>query len=68
FDTFARKIIRVRPGTVIPLDVDRSGTKVVVNVRIGVRPEDFPFPLPDPNDQPPMPPQDDLLPPLDLKK
>lgn len=64
FDSFAKKIIRIRPGTVIPLDVTRDGHSVVVKVKVGVRPEDFPFPLPDLDAMPPTDPPDHLLPPL----
>jgi len=46
FDTFARKIIRIRPGTVVPLEVHRDGETVTLKIRIGLRPEDYPFPLP----------------------
>jgi predicted metalloprotease with PDZ domain len=55
FDAFAKKIIRIRPGTVVPLDIMRDGNNMVIKVRIGIRPDDFPFPLPD-SDDPPMPP------------
>lgn len=50
FETFAKKIVRIRPGTVIPLDVQRASKNMVIKVRIGVRPDDFPFPLPDQED------------------
>ena len=63
FDTFARKIIRIRPGTIVPLDVQRGAERLVIKVRIGVRPEDFPYPLPDPQEQP-NDPQLNLPPPL----
>lgn len=55
FDSFAKKIIRYRPGTIVPLDVQRDGTTMIIKVKIGIRPDDFPFPLPDPGDQPPTP-------------
>jgi predicted metalloprotease with PDZ domain len=64
FDTFAKKIIRVRPGSIVPLDVMRGTEGVVVRVKIGVRPEDFPFPLPDPDEKAPQLPSDPLPPPL----
>ncbi len=66
FDTFAKKIIRIRPGTVIPLEIQRGETSLVVKVKIGVRPDDFPYPLPEPEDPSLMPQieqQPDLPPP-----
>ncbi len=64
FDGFAKRIIRVRPGTLVPLEVMRDGRNLAIKVRIGARPDDFPFPLPDLDDRPPMPSLPDLpLPP-----
>ena len=65
FNTFAKSIIRIRPGTVIPVEVQRGSERVMLKVRIGIRPDDFPYPLPD-IDERPATPLDDLLP--DLKK
>src|SRR5262245_47109700 len=45
FDGFAKKIIRIRPGSIIPVDIQRDGSSLTVKVRIGIRPDDFPFPL-----------------------
>ncbi len=47
FDTFAKRIVRIRPGTVVPLEVERGDARLVIKVRIAARPEDFPFPLPE---------------------
>jgi predicted metalloprotease with PDZ domain len=58
FDTFAKRIIRIRPGTVVPLDIQRGSANLVIKVKIGVRPDDFPYPLPEPEDQS-IPPQND---------
>lgn len=46
FDTFAKMIVRVRPGTIVPLDVRRASENIVIKVKLGLRPDDFPFPLP----------------------
>lgn len=62
FDVFAKKIIRIRPGTIVPLDVMRDGNNLTIKVKIGIRPDDFPFPLPEIDERPPMLP--DLIPPL----
>jgi predicted metalloprotease with PDZ domain len=56
FDGFAKRIIRIRPGTIVPLDVQRDGNNLTIKVKIGIRPDDFPFPLPDIDDQPIPPP------------
>jgi len=60
FESFAAKIIRIRPGTLVPLEVRRGSETLTIKVCIGVRPEDFPYPLPM---QEVQPPQEDLLPP-----
>jgi len=54
FDVFARKIVRMRPGTVVPVDILRGQDRIVIKVRLGVRPDDFPYALPDPELQVPM--------------
>lgn len=59
FTTFAQRIVRYRPGTVIPLNVERGGMNLVIKVKLGVRPDDFPYPLPEPEL---TEPQNDLLP------
>lgn len=66
FDGFAKRIIRIRPGTVVPLDIRRDGLDITVKVKIGLRPDDFPFPLPDLDDRsrPPDLPDLPLPPPL----
>jgi len=46
FDIFAKKIMRLRPGTLIPLEIKRGEERLVVKVRLGVRPDDFPYPIP----------------------
>lgn len=61
FGVFATKIIRIRPGTVVPVEVYRGAHTVTLKVKIGLRPEDFPYALPDLRD--PNMPQDELLPP-----
>jgi predicted metalloprotease with PDZ domain len=67
FDSFAKKIIRIRPGDVVPVDVQRNGQNIVIKVKIGIRPDDFPYPLPDLEDKPMIEPG--LPPPLlDLPK
>jgi S1-C subfamily serine protease len=48
FDNFARRIIRCRPGAVVPLEVKRGPDNVTLKVKLGTRPEDFPYPLPAP--------------------
>ena len=63
FESFAKKIIRIRPGTIVPLEVMRDGSNLTIKVRIGIRPDDFPFPLPDPDDRPPTPLPDLPIPP-----
>ena len=49
YDSFAKTIIRSRPGTVIPLEIDRGSQRLIVKVRLGLRPDDFPVPLPEPD-------------------
>lgn len=65
FSNFAKNILRIRPGTVIPVEVQRGSERLTLKVKIGVRPDDFPYPLPDLEERPAIP-LDDLLP--DLKK
>lgn len=57
FDQFARKIVRLRAGTVVPLEVQRGEERLVIKVKLGVRPEEFPYPLPtqEENGQPDLP-------------
>lgn len=57
FRNFSQKIVRVRPGTVVPMEIQRDSQKLLIKVKIGVRPDDFPYPLMDPDDMPLM---DDL--------
>ena len=66
FTTFARNIIRIRPGTMVPIEVQRGSERFTLRIKIGIRPEDFPYPLPTLEDGPPTLP-DDPIPP-DLKK
>jgi serine protease Do len=47
YEAFPRKIIAMRPGTVIPLEVQRGSERLTIKVKLGVRPDDFPFPLPE---------------------
>jgi hypothetical protein len=54
FQNFSKKIVRIRPGTIVPMEVQREAQKLVIKVRIGVRPDDFPYPLIDPEDTPPL--------------
>jgi S1-C subfamily serine protease len=61
FQTFAKKIIRIRPGTLVPIEVKRGEETVMLKLKIGVRPEDFPYPLPDLENKP-----DDSIPPPQL--
>lgn len=60
FDIFAKKIVRIRPGTIIPLDVIRDGQSLIVKVRLGVRPDDFPYPVPGPENEPDLPVPNDV--------
>ncbi len=50
YTSFAATIIRARPGTIVPLEVERGSQRLIVKVRLGLRPEDFPVPLPDPDE------------------
>ena len=63
FGTFAKAIIRIRPGTVVPLDLQRGSEQLTIKIKIGVRPEDFPFPIPEPDGQTLPDLQPDLPPP-----
>jgi predicted metalloprotease with PDZ domain len=62
FDTFAKKIVRIRPGTVVPVQVQRDGENLTIKLKIGLRPDDFPYALPDIEDNP-LPPFDQPPPP-----
>jgi len=64
FDQFAKKIVRLRAGTVVPLEVQRGEERVVIKVKLGVRPEEFPYPLPTQEDQNQPDPVPNLPPPL----
>jgi S1-C subfamily serine protease len=61
FEAFPLKIIRIRPGTIVPIEVQRDADTVMIKLKIGLRPEDYPFPLPTspmnvvPGDVPPPP-------------
>ena len=59
FELFAKKIIRIRPGTVVPVEIHRGAKTMTLKVKIGLRPEDFPYALPNSEEQP-LPNLDDL--------
>jgi predicted metalloprotease with PDZ domain len=63
YDSFAKTIIRARPGTVVPLEIERGSQRLIVKVRLGVRPEDFPVPLPEPDETLPQLDVQDAIPP-----
>jgi S1-C subfamily serine protease len=65
YENFPRTIVKARPGTIVPLEVERNSQRLIVKVRLGVRPEDFPTPLPEPEDSLPPANQDEVIP---LKK
>jgi serine protease Do len=44
---FVKLIVRTRPGSIVPTEVLREGRKLTIKLKVGVRPEDFPYPLPD---------------------
>jgi|SRR5262245_14154138 len=52
-EDFVRRIVRTRPGTVLDFQIQRGNEKKTLKVKVGVRPEDFPFPLPEPEDPEP---------------
>ena len=58
FESFAKRIIRIRPGTVVPIEVQRDGETVSLKIKIGLRPDDYPFPLPTLENNPPLGPND----------
>ena len=60
FTNFAKTIIRVRPGTVVPVDVQRGNERLTLKIKIGIRPDDFPYPLPDLEERPPVYPEERL--------
>lgn len=45
-NAFVLKIVRLRPGTTVPVELRRGDMTMTLKVRIGARPEDFPYPLP----------------------
>jgi S1-C subfamily serine protease len=51
-DRFVKMIIRTRPNTVIPMEIRRGDKTMTIKVKIGLRPDDFPFPLPNLEDEP----------------
>ena len=58
-DGFVRMIVRTRPGTVTDVEVRRGDATLMLKVKVGSRPGDFPFPVPqpaDPNSPIPFPP------------
>src|SRR5262249_22156923 len=40
---FQVQVIRTRPGTVVEADVQRGTEKLKLKIKVGVRPDDFPF-------------------------
>jgi S1-C subfamily serine protease len=62
FRSFAKSIIRIRPGTIVPVEVQRGSERISLKVKIGARPEDFPSPLPNLEDRPPQNQPDDPIP------
>jgi S1-C subfamily serine protease len=55
YESFPRTIVRMRPGTVIPIEVQRGSQHLTLKVKLGARPEDFPYPLPEADATQPQP-------------
>ena len=49
---FIKTIVRTRPGTVVPVEILREEKRMTLKVKMGARPDDFPFPLPELDDAP----------------
>ena len=56
FENFPRRIIRYRPGTIVPVEILRGNKTLAMKVTIGLRPDDYPYPLPTLNDDDPTTP------------
>jgi predicted metalloprotease with PDZ domain len=64
-DRFVWMIARTRPMSVVPVVLKRDGQELTVNVKMGLRPADFPYPLPPDPDAPNTPQSQKELPPIE---
>ena len=51
-DLFTKTIVRTRPGTVVELEIERNKKNMKVKVKLGLRPETYPYNIMEPMDLP----------------